>query len=1391
MSLLELSDRWVVPGIAFLADWSVRWGVLLAMLFCWLAFLPPRRPAARYLLGVVFLAAGVLLPAVPRWGRIAISWPSKTQAVVEQATTESFTPPRSISTGAMSLVADEPSRPPFAINETAKAERPRPSAQPLGRWRWAALAVVGVWACVVFMLACRLIGGMLLLARLRHEAGEVDERSRRLLDDCTRAIPLSRRVDLAAHPMVGSPLTLGGLRPAILVPLDWVSWTDADRRICLLHELAHLARRDDWIKLTQEVIRVPFCFHPLVQWLMARIERERELLCDETVVGLGVDPPSYARLLLDLARRPGRIEPIAAIARSGCLPFLDRGTVAVRIERLLEENMSRTLSPPSTCRLIALGVMTLSAALGAGGVGIGTVEPQVKTVAPTAPSVVKAVPAGQRQIGGLIRGPDGKPVAGAVVVAGFDDLDKPNHQLFATDNDGRFTWSIPQGPISVYFVAHKAGLAPAIWMTWLDADKQGDHVELKLQNVEPFSAVLVDTAGHAVANARVRIEMRAVTGTEPGRSWTNFYYIRRGVIAGSPMEGLFETTTDQNGLFAFPASAPKTWLIFGVTTERGTAMRVRAEKQTRSLETSMVIDAGFVAATAGQPNRLVAFPAARVKGQVVTSLPGVSVAGLRVMYQDSDQPGKISPRTNIATQKVTTGADGRFLIDGLSEGTINMSIYGPGAGELWTYRAAQDVVLKSGETTDVGFEMIRGVDVEGKVVIQGSGLPVGAAGVCVYGANRPRSGASTQQAKTDGQGRYHVRMPPGEIYVYVMAPADGFTRLPDEGSSVTVTIPKDATHYDVPTIELAAAVTVRGRVVDAGNAPVAGAKIVGICEGNFCRPFPSNETVTDARGEFHLPEGGYNTVAKGKPARLLIRLRDGIEHEAATIPSNDGVVTVKLPVRNEQPAGVMGPQNIGPEELAGVVVDAQGKPLEGVKVDVWSWYPGNETHTDARGWFRLSQLGKTHNERKLEVEFRKPGYTPERFLKQPSGARNWVVVLDNKTYFEGIVLTPGGKPAPGASIRATPGLKQADGFVLNNLWSETTSDDKGHYRLYAQADVYDIQVRAPGAGTARLKDTSLGSDEARRLDIALQPALTFRARAIDSLTGKPVAGVRLSAWQHKTIEGRSDRDGMVSVADLIPGPFSFQVEAPGYGRWWSEQSPTAWHRRLIEPDRSGLPWQRNFDDVSFDLRPGMEIATIALEPEVKITGQVRDPNGKAVAGATVAPALTGTGNSLTGDARFSVETDASGHFAMALPASGEREYNLVAHDGKYEQWRTWANGVGRPFRTKPGERSEVVISLSMPARVRGRVIDAAGKPVAGRDVRASAADKLENRYYDPTVKTAADGSFDLEFVRAGEQFIQVAPFWINAQDAPEGTGQTVTLGPGETKEGLVLRAAEE
>ncbi len=77
--------------------------------------------------------------------------------------------------------------------------------------------------------------------------------------------------------------------------------------------------------------------------------------------------------------------------------------------------------------------------------------------------------------------------------------------------------------------------------------------------------------------------------------------------------------------------------------------------------------------------------------------------------------------------------------------------------------------------------------------------------------------------------------------------------------------------------------------------------------------------------------------------------------------------------------------------------------------------------------------------------------------------------------------------------------------------------------------------------------------------------------------------------------------------------------------------------------------------------------------------------------------------------------------------------------------------------------------------------------MADREVRASAADRLENRCYDPTVKTAADGTFDLRFIRPGEQYIQVAPFWLDATQAPAGSSHAVTLKPGETKESVNLQ----
>jgi beta-lactamase regulating signal transducer with metallopeptidase domain len=911
MSLLDFTSRWVMPWLAFMADWSVRWGILLTALVFWLCLKPPRRAASRYLLCTVVLVSGLLLPLLPRWGRIAVAWPFGPMTAMEREVSPTPPPLEPTPLVSTALMADGPLPRPIDLRAEITDRRPRVISQSasLDGWQKSALLIAVVWMSTVLALFVRFAGGWLVLVRLRREAADVPEAARASLDDCRRVMSLSRPVVLATHPSVNSPLMLGGRTAMVLVPLDWGSWTESERRACLLHELAHLSHRDDWAKLGQEVIRIPFFFHPQVHWLMRRLDRERELLCDEKAVALGTDPRTYARLLIDLAQRHGRLLPLARTVHYGTLSFLDRGTVAARIEQLLEDNMRNTLSPLSERRNIAIGTATLVIALGAGGLNVTATKPPPSRTDQRAPAAGKPEPnAGAvRKLEGLVLEPDGKPAVGAIVVAGFDNTEDLGHEVFTTTEDGRFTWPLGDGSRSVYIVAHKKGLAPRFWSGMINATARAEPAELKLEKAHTFSASLIDGEGRPVAGARVRIDLFAQATTSPRNkagaqtTTTCFMYVQREV-AGSPLENLFETTTDPHGSFTLNLSGPHDWLKLKVTTTSGKEMLVRAEKADHAPMASWMTEPGFVNAPVGEPVRLIVSPAARVHGRVTTKLQDVSVAALEVLYQDSRQPGVASHGANFRTNRISTGPDGQFVIDGLSPGTINVIVYGTGEAETWTYRAAQDVALRSGETAEVALELIRGVEVEGKVVLHGVGSSVAGADVGVYGPFRPRTSAMTRGAKSGANGTYHYRLPPGETYLYVMGPPPGFTRLPGEGSSRTVNIPEGANRFEVPPLEVVGAVTLRGRVLDAAGSPVAGATVVGSCEANMCISFPGKGAVTDARGEFQLPEGGYNTVAKGAPARLLIRLTGGVEHEASSIPTDDGVITVKLPIHSEKPA---------------------------------------------------------------------------------------------------------------------------------------------------------------------------------------------------------------------------------------------------------------------------------------------------------------------------------------------------------------------------------------------------------------------------------------------------------------------------------------------------------
>src|SRR5262249_53726754 len=206
----------------------------------------------------------------------------------------------------------------------------QPAGQPSGWRRIARLSLSLLWLGGTGFLLARWLCGWLFLARLRRTAVPVQGAPWQVFQACRAQFALRRPATLASHPAAGSPLTIGLYHPLILVPPSWMDLPEATQRASLLHELAHVARYDDWITLVLELVRCVFFFHPFLHWLLRRIEFERELLCDEIVLAQGIDPQDYAGMLLEFSRRVGRLRPVA-VSASHPLGFGHGRTVKARI----------------------------------------------------------------------------------------------------------------------------------------------------------------------------------------------------------------------------------------------------------------------------------------------------------------------------------------------------------------------------------------------------------------------------------------------------------------------------------------------------------------------------------------------------------------------------------------------------------------------------------------------------------------------------------------------------------------------------------------------------------------------------------------------------------------------------------------------------------------------------------------------------------------------------------------------------------------------------------------------------------------------------------------------------------------------------------------------------
>src|SRR3954451_15353943 len=116
---------------------------------------------------------------------------------------------------------------------------------------------------------------------------------------------IKKEVKIYFSNFIESPLTLGFLKPLILVPIASINHLTTDQlEALLLHELAHIKRADYLINILQSVIQTLLFFNPFVQLLGQLIKKERENCCDDWVLQFQYNPAMYAEALLRIASIP-------------------------------------------------------------------------------------------------------------------------------------------------------------------------------------------------------------------------------------------------------------------------------------------------------------------------------------------------------------------------------------------------------------------------------------------------------------------------------------------------------------------------------------------------------------------------------------------------------------------------------------------------------------------------------------------------------------------------------------------------------------------------------------------------------------------------------------------------------------------------------------------------------------------------------------------------------------------------------------------------------------------------------------------------------------------------------------------------------------------------------
>ena len=217
------------------------------------------------------------------------------------------------------------------------------------------------WLAGTLWMAGRLLVGVVNVRRIVRQAVPADGAGwPSLIDQAGRALGVESRARVVISAEAAMPFTYGLVRPTIVLPASADEWAADRRRSVLLHELAHVQRRDLLTNAVVQVACAVYWFHPLVRLAARRVRIEAERACDTLVVAAGTRPSDYAGDLLEIARTM-RSSATAAVA----LAMARRSDFEGRLLAILAPDSGRNVLTAARAVLVALSFAAPAVAIAA------------------------------------------------------------------------------------------------------------------------------------------------------------------------------------------------------------------------------------------------------------------------------------------------------------------------------------------------------------------------------------------------------------------------------------------------------------------------------------------------------------------------------------------------------------------------------------------------------------------------------------------------------------------------------------------------------------------------------------------------------------------------------------------------------------------------------------------------------------------------------------------------------------------------------------------------------------------------------------------------------------------------------------------------------------------